>query len=83
MKLKYFLIVSFIFLFNNFSFSEEIDCKQYEKFSAKFIECNAKKLKKKTSDKLSKGKKKIVNTDAQKKLNKFKNSKTLLDLIKN
>ena len=82
MKSKYFLILLFILSLNNFSFSEEIDCKQFEKYSAKYIECNAKKLKKKTSDKIAKGKKKIEKTDAKKKLNKFKNSKTLSDLIK-
>ena len=71
MKSKYFLILFVLLSLNNFSYSEEIDCKQFEKFSAKYIECNTKKLKKK-----------IAKTDAKKKLNKFKNSKTLSDLIK-
>ena len=81
MKFKYFLIIPFLISFNNFSFSEEIDCKQFKKFSTKYIECNAKKLKKTTSEKIAKSKKKIEKTDTKKKLNKFKNSKTLSDLI--
>ena len=83
MKSKYFLILLFILSYNNFSFSEEIDCKQFKKFSAKYIECKAKKFKKKTSDTIAKSKKEIEKTDAKKKLDKFKNSKTLSDLIKN
>ena len=83
MKSKYFLILLFILSLNNFSFAEEINCKQFKKFSTKYIECNAKSFKKKTSDKIAKGKKKIEKTNAKKKLDKFKNSKTLSDLIKN
>ena len=81
MKFKFFLIISFILSFNNFSFSEEVDCKQFKKFSADYIECNAKKLKKTTSEKIAEGKKNIEKTETKKKLNKFKNSKTLSDLI--
>ena len=63
--------------------SDEIDCNQFKKLSAKYIECNANKLKEKTKKKVELEKDKFEKSGANDKLKKFKNSKTLSDLIKN
>ena len=90
----YFLIT---FLFSNLAFSNEMDCSQFKKMSAKYIECNAKNFKAKTDKKANELKVKTnkkatelkVKTDEKleasglkDKLKKFKDSKTLTDLIK-
>ena len=65
------------------SYSNEIDCSKFEKLSAKFIECNAKKLKEKINEDIKDTKKNINENELTKKLKKFKNSKTLSDLGEN
>ena len=65
------------------SFSNEIDCTQFKKLSAKYIECNATKLKEKTNEKVESGKEKFEKSGIKDKFQKFKESKTLSDLIKN
>ena len=62
--------------------SNEVDCNQFDKLSAKYIECTAKKMKEKASDEINKGKKKFNKSGLGEKINKFKKSKTLSDLIK-
>ena len=62
--------------------SNEVDCNQFDKLSAKYIECTAKKMKEKASDEIDKGKKKLNKSGLGEKINKFKKSKTLSDLIK-
>jgi hypothetical protein len=62
--------------------SNEIDCNQFDKLSAKYIECTAKKMKEKASDEINKSKKKLNKSGLGEKINKFKKSKTLSDLIK-
>ena len=62
--------------------SNEVDCNQFDKLSAKYIECTAKKMKEKASDEINKGKKKLNKSGLGEKINKFKKSKTLSDLIK-
>tara|TARA_B100001063_G_scaffold2234_1_gene1582 strand:- start:23 stop:274 length:252 start_codon:yes stop_codon:yes gene_type:complete len=64
------------------SLSDEIDCTQFKKLSAKYIECNANKLKEKTNEKVKLGKKKFEKSGISDKLKKIKKSKTLSDLIK-
>ena len=64
------------------SLSDEIDCTQFKKLSAKYIECNANKLKEKTNEKVKIGKKKFEKSGINDKLKKIKKSKTLSDLIK-
>ena len=81
MKFKLLIKILICLLFFPIVHATENECEQFEKLSAKYIECNAKKLKKTTSEKITKSKKKIEKTDTKKKLNKFKNSKTLSDLI--
>ena len=82
MKSKY-IIITFIFIFfYNSAYAKKNDCNQFEKLSAKYIECNANKLKTKTIEKVEVGKEKIENSGIKDKLNKFKDSKTLKDLIK-
>ena len=81
----YKIIITFLFsivIISN-SYSNEIDCSKFEKLSAKFIECNAKKLKEKINDNIKDTKKNINENELTKKLKKFKNSKTLSDLGKN
>ena len=62
--------------------SNEIDCTKFKKLSAKYIDCNAKKLQEKTSEKVKSSRYKFKNSNFKDKLNKFKNSKTLSDLVK-
>jgi len=64
------------------SLSNEIDCTQFKKLSAKYIECNAAKLKEKTSEKVKSGKEKLEKSGIKDKIKKIKESKTLSDLIK-
>ena len=82
--MKYKIIFPLIALLVYFtpSFSDEIDCTQFKKLSAKYIECNANKLKEKTNEKVKIGKKKFEKSGISDKLKKIKKSKTLSDLIK-
>ena len=82
--MKYKIIFPLIALLVYFtpSFSDEIDCTQFKKLSAKYIECNATKLKKKTNEKVKSGKEKFKKSGIKDKFNKLKESKTLSDLIK-
>ena len=79
--------VTIVFLISFFatssSNSDELDCNKFEKMSAKYLECNAKKLKDKTVEKVEIGKDKMEKSGIKDKLKKFKGSKTLSDLIKN
>ena len=79
--------------------AEKIDCNQFEKVSAKYIECSAKNLKEKSSelklkatvgveelkDKITtnakSGKKKFDKSSLKEKLVKFKNIKTLTEIM--
>ena len=79
--------------------AEKIDCNQFEKISAKYIECSAKNLKEKSSelklkatvgaeelkDKITtnakSGKKKFDKSSLKEKLVKFKNIKTLTEIM--
>ena len=81
MKLK--IIISIIYFFLNFTnvYAEKVNCDQFEKMSAKYIECNAKKLKENTVKQVDKGKKKFDNSTFKEKLIKFKNSKNLMDFL--
>ena len=69
-----FLTIIFHFIFMPV-FSDQMDCTQFKKLSAKYIEC-------KTNNKLKLGKKKFEDSDMKNKIDKFKGSKTLSDLIK-
>ena len=94
MRLKITLIMLITMIINTPVLSQEIDCNEFDKLSAKYIECAAKKLKNKASDEIVKSKKKMNETGLGEKIkkfnktglgekiNKFKNSKTLSDLIK-
>ena len=95
MKIIIFLFISY-FSFFSYSFSEElIDCNQFDKISAKYIECKAKNLKSNLNKKQAEMKSKVKNigeTETGKnfkqstfgqKLLKFKNSKTGSDFLKN
>ena len=82
MKFKFNLIIIILIIFIKPAYSEEIDCNKFNKLSAKYIECNAKKLKTKTIEKVEIGKDKMESTGIGDKIKKFKNSKTLSDLIK-
>ena len=82
MKKKLLFKSLFILLVSTSLFANEIDCNQFDKLSAKYIECNAKKLKTKTIEKVEIGKDKMESSGINDKIKKFKNSKTLSDLIK-
>ena len=82
--MKYRLLISLIYLFffSNFTLAEDLNCNQFEKLSTKYIECNAKKLKNNTNNKVVEGKKKFNNSLLKEKLIKFKNSENLMDFLK-
>ena len=82
--MKYRLLISLIYLFffSNFTLAEDLNCNQFEKLSTKYIECNAKKLKNDTNNKVVEGKKKFNNSLLKEKLIKFKNSENLMDFFK-
>tara|TARA_B100001121_G_C18633027_1_gene595331 strand:+ start:911 stop:1162 length:252 start_codon:yes stop_codon:yes gene_type:complete len=82
MKLKLILITLVTISLNTPILSQEIDCNKFDKLSTKYIECTAKKLKEKASDEIVKSKKKMNETGLGEKIKKFKDSKTLSDLIK-
>ena len=82
MKFKLNLILLILIVFLKPAYSENMDCNQFDKLSAKYIECNAKKLKTKTIEKVEIGKDKMESSGINDKIKKFKNSKTLSDLIK-
>ena len=79
-KIPLFLLI--LILINFSASADEIDCTKFTKFSAKYIECNANKLKIKTTEKVKIGKDKFEKSGIKDKLKKFKESKTLSDLIK-
>ena len=83
MKLRLLFILLFTISIMSPTSSQEIDCNQFDKLTKKYVECTAKKIKNKTSDEVSKGKKKIKESKFKKKISKFIKSKTLTDLIKN
>ena len=81
-KIVVFLITFFISLSN--SIAEEIDCSQFDKLSAKYVECSASKLKEKSKDlknttveKIGESKKKFDGSKLKENLIKLKNSKSL------
>ena len=82
MKIRLFFFILIIINLNTPVLSNEVDCNQFDKLSAKYIECTAKKMKEKASDEINKGKKKFNKSGLGEKINKFKKSKTLSDLIK-
>ena len=82
MKFKLFLIMFLTLIINTSILSQEINCNEFDKLSAKYIECAAKKMKEKASNEINKNKEKINESGLGEKINKFKKSKTLSDLIK-
>ena len=65
-----------------------VDCTQFEKISAKYLECTAKNLKSKSKDikkkmakKSNQQKEKFNKSNLKKKLIKLKNSKTLTNFV--
>jgi hypothetical protein len=83
MKLKIFLSIISLFSITSLANSNEMGCDQFDKLSAKFLECKANELKEKTSQKVKNSKEKFESSSIKDKLKKFKSSKTLTDLINN
>ena len=75
MKFKFNLILLILIIFLKPAYAEEIDCTKFDKLSAKYIECTAKKLKTSTGEKLNAGKKKFDKSSFKNTWTKFKNSK--------
>tara|TARA_Y100000816_G_scaffold222737_1_gene167717 strand:- start:430 stop:696 length:267 start_codon:yes stop_codon:yes gene_type:complete len=75
MKKKLLFRSIFILLVSTPLFASETDCNQFDKLSAKYIECTAKKLKTTTGEKFNAGKKKLSGTSLTDTWTKFKNSK--------
>ena len=51
MKKKFFIFITFLFCFNNYSFSNELKCNQFKKFSVNYMKCKANSVKKKAISK--------------------------------
>ena len=83
MKLKILLSSIFLLTFTSLVYSNDINCDEFDKLSAKFLECKASVLKEKTSKKVEESKEKFENSSIKEKLKTFKSSKTLTDLVKN
>ena len=81
MKTKLIIIITIFILSSSQLFANDTNCDQFEKLSAKYVECNAKKIKKETVNKVEKSKKKFNNSALKKKLIKFKNSKNLMEFL--
>ena len=81
MKNKFIIIITFFIFSSSPLFANDTNCDQFEKLSAKYVECNAKKIKKDTVNKVEKSKKKFNNSALKKKLIKFKNSKNLMEFL--
>ncbi len=75
MKKQLLLRSLFILFISTSLFANETDCNQFDKLSAKYIECTSKKLKTSTGEKLSAGKKKFDKSSFKNTWTKFKNSK--------
>ncbi len=82
------LLIFFILMKSTIVLANE--CSKLDKLSKEYAECNAKVLKKnaknlknKASDKIEEGKKKFNKLKIKDKLLKFKNSKSLKDLLEN
>ncbi len=82
MKHKFIQILIISLMIYSPSYSNETDCSQFKKLSAKYIECNTNKLKEKANEKMKSGKEKIEKSGIKDKVKKFKDSKTLSDLVK-
>tara|TARA_Y100000992_G_scaffold244653_1_gene175752 strand:- start:1112 stop:1363 length:252 start_codon:yes stop_codon:yes gene_type:complete len=83
MKINFIFVLSFFILIISPISSQETNCDEFDKLSAKYLECTAKKMKNKASEEIDKRKKKMNESALGEKINKFKKSKTLSDLIKN
>ena len=77
MKFKLLIKILICLLFFPIVHATENECEQFEKLSAKYIECNAKKLKDKTSNKIKESKENFEKSEIKEKFNKFKSKKTL------
>ena len=77
MKLKFLIKLLICLLLFPIVHATENKCEQFEKLSAKYIECNAKKLKDKTSNEIKKSKENFEKYGIKEKFNKFKSKKTL------
>ena len=82
MKKKIFIFITFLFCFNSYSFSNELNCNEFKKFSVSYMKCKANLIKNKT---VSAGKNFIDDTknyqdkewsDEKKKLNNLKEKVT-------
>ena len=86
MKKKLLFKFLFILLISTPLFASETNCNQFDKLSAKYIECTAKKLKISAGEKLNVGKKKFDKSSFKNTWTKFKNSKNhkeFMDKMKN
>ena len=81
MKKKILFKSIFILLISTSLFANETDCIQFDKLSAKYIECTAKKLKTSTGEKLNAGKKKLDKSSLKDIWTKFKSSKNGKEFI--
>ena len=63
MKLKIFFTILILININTPILSQEIDCNQFDKLSANYIECTAIKMKEKASKKIDKSKKNLIKQD--------------------
>ena len=82
MKKKLLFKSLFILLISTSLFANEIDCNQFDKLSAKYIECTAKKLKTSAGEKLNVGKKKLDKSSLIKDLGEHPEDKKPVRIMK-
>ena len=51
MKKIFFIFITFLFCFNNYSFSEELNCNEFKKLSVNYMKCKANSVKEKAISK--------------------------------
>ena len=51
MKKKIFIFITFLFCFNSYSFSNELNCNEFKKLSINYMKCKANSVKKKAISK--------------------------------
>ena len=97
-KIFFITLITWVLITSNV-ISDNIDCTQFDKVSAKYLECSAKNLKEKSSElklkatasaaglkekivtNIKDGKRKFDKSSLKEKLVKFKNSKSLTEIL--
>ena len=78
MKKKFFIFITFLFCFNSYAFSNELDCNEFKKFSVNYMKCKANVIKNKTIS----GGKNFIDDTKNYQNKEWSNEKTKLNNLK-